>query len=119
MAGRVLLSQDGRSYRKACADAVLMQRVPRHRLLGKLAVKLTVNPPDRRARDLDNLPKGILDGLKHAGVIVDDSEIDDLHIVRDRVYPLGRIVVEIDELGEPTATRPLQFEESALAGQPF
>jgi Holliday junction resolvase RusA-like endonuclease len=47
-------------------------------------VVVEVYVPDRRKRDLDNLHKGILDSLTHAGVWGDDSQIDDLRIYRAR-----------------------------------
>ena len=74
LAGRTMLSEDGRRYRRAVADAVLEARMP-----------------DRRKRDLDNLPKAVLDGLTHAGVWLDDGQIDDLRVWRsDR---MGRCVL--------------------------
>ena len=61
--------------------------------------------PDRRKRDLDNLHKGILDGLTHAGVWKDDSQIDDLRIYRCRaatgelvIEKPGRVVVTIEAI---------------------
>lgn len=101
LAGRVLLSEKGREYRKRVAEQVLLQRVPR--LEGKLAVWIHAMPPDRRARDLDNLPKGVLDSLVHAGVIRDDCDIDDLRITRFGVTAGGELQVQIAEiLGEAT-----------------
>lgn len=103
LAGRVLISERGRAYRKAVAQAVLEQRVPVRMLTGKLAVEIHALPPDRRARDLDNLLKGLLDSLHHAGVIRDDSEIDDLRIRRFAIRPGGELQIRITEIrGEAT-----------------
>lgn len=82
LAGRTMLSAEGRAYRQAVADEVIVQRVPRHMLKGRLGVAITAHPPDRRARDLDNLFKAPLDCLQHAGVIRNDSDIDELSINR-------------------------------------
>lgn len=98
MAGRVLISERGRAYRKAVADAVTAQRVPTRLLTGKLAVEIHAMPPDRRARDLDNLLKGLLDALHHAGVIEDDSEIDDLRIRRFAIRSGGELQIRISEI---------------------
>ena len=98
LAGRVLLSEKGREYRKQVADAVLEQRVPVQLLTGKLAVWIHVLPPDRRARDLDNLLKGVLDGLHHAGVIRDDCDIDDLRITRFGNRTGGELQIRISEI---------------------
>lgn len=94
-----ILSEEARDYRVAVAQQILVQRVPRSSLTGKLAVEITVFPPDRRDRDIDNLPKGILDSLKHANVIRDDADIDDLHIVRGPLRKnAGQVQVIIREI---------------------
>lgn len=95
---RVLISKEGRAYRKAVGDAVAEQRAGRMSGSRKLAVNLTAFPPDARARDLDNLPKAVLDALTHAGVWSDDSQIDALHILRGAKCPGGLLTVEIEAI---------------------
>ena len=76
LAGRHLISEEGRAYRKevfAIARGLVFWSTP-------CAVALEVIGPDRRARDLDNLPKAILDALTHAKVLMDDSLIWDLRV---------------------------------------
>lgn len=92
-----ILSEDARKYRKAVADCVHEQGA-RNLGTSRLSVKIGAFPPDRRARDLDNLPKGILDSLKHAGVIRDDADIDELLIVRGTIRSQGQIEVIIREM---------------------
>jgi crossover junction endodeoxyribonuclease RusA len=91
VAGRVLVSAAGRAYRTAVAQAMHTQRVvPQRPLSARLAVVLTVFPPDARRRDLDNLLKATLDALTAAGIWADDALIDDLRIQRgaiDRTAP--------------------------------
>ena len=77
--GRMIISAEGRSYRKAVADQVLIQRGAKH-YAGKLRVQIEAYRPDNRRRDLDNLLKAVLDGCTHAGVWEDDSNIVDLRI---------------------------------------
>ena len=77
--GRMIISAEGRSYRKAVADQVLIQRGTKH-YAGKLRVQIEAFRPDNRRRDLDNLLKAVLDGCTHAGVWEDDSNIVDLRI---------------------------------------
>lgn len=101
-AGRVLLSSEGRDYRAAAYCEILRQKVPRNRLTGRLRVAISASPPDRRRRDLDNMLKALLDVLHHTAVIRDDSDVDDLHIVRGPVKPHGRVSISIDELTETT-----------------
>mgnify|MGYP003327377193 FL=1 len=77
--GRMIISAEGRSYRKAVADQVLIQRGAKH-YEGKIRVVIEAFRPDNRRRDLDNLFKAVLDACTHAGVWADDSNIVDLRI---------------------------------------
>lgn len=77
--GRMIISAEGRSYRSAIADQVLIQRGAKH-YEGKLKVVIEAWRPDNRKRDLDNLLKAVLDSLTHAGVWADDGLIVDLRI---------------------------------------
>lgn len=94
----VLISAKGREYRTAAKAAILDQLRRYPRLASRLAVTLACNPPDRRRRDLDNMPKALLDALTHGGVIEDDSLIDDLHIVRGEPVPGGQVTVTIKQI---------------------
>lgn len=83
-AGRVLISQEGRTYRHRIAEVVALQwdhDYPRP-LYGRLTVTIDLYPPDRRVRDIDNFAKVLLDALAKADVFVNDSQIDELRIVR-------------------------------------
>lgn len=92
--GRMILSAKGREYRQR----VLGQLGERSPLLGRLAVQIAAYPPDKRRRDLDNLHKGILDALGAAGIYADDSQIDELRIIRREIVSGGEIYVEVTEL---------------------
>jgi crossover junction endodeoxyribonuclease RusA len=78
----VLISADGRRYRKEVGECVLMYVRGSRPLNGRLSVRIEAQPPDKRKRDLDNLLKAPLDALTHAGLWVDDEQIDELTIVR-------------------------------------
>ena len=65
---------------------------------GRLSVKILVNPPDKRRRDIDNLTKVPLDALTHAAVWEDDSQIDELYIRRNAVTAGGSITIQINEI---------------------
>jgi len=106
-----ILSEDARAYRKAVAQHVIAQHVARNSLTGKLAVEITVFPPDRRDRDIDNLPKGILDSLKHAGVIRDDADIDDLRITRATVVKGGAVRITVSEIAGAATVSGALFAE--------
>lgn len=93
------LSERGRKYR-ADAVASVLEQFPDRPLVdsldSRLAVSITLYPPDRRQRDLDNYPKAILDTLTHAGVWVDDSQIDKLTVARGERVKHGRADVTIE-----------------------
>ena len=98
--GRTMVSKKGRIYKQAATRAVLAAGANKH-LPGRLRVKLTAYPPDRRRRDIDNLTKLALDSMQVAGVYLDDSQIDELTIIRAEVEKGGVIVAEIETIGTP------------------
>lgn len=91
LAGRHLISDKGRKYRAIvkweCYDI--------EQVTGRVGVTIIAHPPDNRRRDLDNILKGVLDGLTHAGVIEDDSMIDALLVVRAEVTAGGCVHVNV------------------------
>jgi crossover junction endodeoxyribonuclease RusA len=93
--GRKIMSAAGRSYRTAASMDLFMQHVPAQRAGSRLALRIVAFPPDRRARDLDNLLKPLLDSLTAARIIEDDGMIDDLHIIRGNVTPGGSVSIEL------------------------
>ena len=96
---RVLISAKGRAYRTAVQAAVLEQtRRGPLRLSARLSVAILAYPPDRRARDLDNLPKAVLDALTAAGLWLDDEQIDRLLIERREPVREGALTVTVETL---------------------
>ena len=78
---RTLLSKEGRAYKLAAADAVRQQRRgPSAPLSGRLAIAVTLFPPDRRRYDLDNRLKAVLDSLTEARVWEDDRHVKIIHL---------------------------------------
>ena len=70
---------------------------------GRLSMRVELYPPDRRVRDIDNITKALLDACMHAGCYDDDSQIDELHIIRREVRKGGGCSVTITAL-EPSRT---------------
>ena len=96
--GRTILSAVGREYRAAGLAALLPQSPHRWPAESRLSVSITVFPPDRRRRDIDNMLKAPCDLLTHGGVYADDSQIDELLIRRGPVVAGGRVEVQIREV---------------------
>ena len=94
--GRMLISKKGREYRKLVEEELVGTAV----VNGRVAVEIRIFPPDRRRRDLDNVQKALLDAIEHAGVIEDDSMVDDLHTIRGEVLSGGMAVVTITSMPE-------------------
>ncbi|WP_283148998.1 RusA family crossover junction endodeoxyribonuclease [Silvimonas soli] len=97
LAGRHMISAEGRAYRVAVQAECLVNRIKP--AVGRLNVEITAFPPDKRTRDLDNLTKALLDGLTHGGAWGDDGQIDRLVIERAGVVSNGCVVVRISQRG--------------------
>lgn len=93
--GRVLISEEGRRFHALVAAEWLAHPKRHPPLEGRVGVRIAWHVPDRRRRDIDNVLKPSLDSLKHAGVYVDDSQIDDLHIRRGEMVEGGALIVEV------------------------
>ena len=99
MAGRrMIVSDAGKAYRLS-----VMLLANFHRLRGafgsaRVAVHLEITMPDRKRRDLDNLPKALLDALTAAGIWDDDQQVDWLLIERKGVTKGGLVRCTIKEI---------------------
>jgi crossover junction endodeoxyribonuclease RusA len=93
---RTLISKEGRLFRKRVLATLSAQHI--EPMTGPLAVRVAAHPPDRRRRDLDNIAKALLDALEHAGVYLDDGQIDRLEIERGDVVNGGSAIVEIEQV---------------------
>jgi crossover junction endodeoxyribonuclease RusA len=90
----MLISADGRAYRQAVMNQIWAQGKLKH-FDGPLRLTIEAYRPDKRRRDLDNLFKATLDGLEHAGVYEDDSQIHDLRIYwADTIGGMLKIQIE-------------------------
>lgn len=89
---RRFITQRGISFRTAVAYAV--SNANAQKIDGPVALFITVDPPDRRKRDLDNFAgKALLDALMHAGCFKDDSQVDVLVTDRGQLWRGGRLRV--------------------------
>lgn len=92
---RTLISARGREYRADVIRAIGKGVVS---LNSRLRVEIKAFMPDRRRRDLDNLGKSICDSMTHAGVWIDDEQIDDLRFIRAGVEAPGRVIVTVTQI---------------------
>lgn len=76
----------------------MISRINAKQLYGRIEVSMIAYPPDNRSRDIDNLIKACLDAMTHAGVWVDDSQIDILSIRRGGIKKGGAMTVTFSEI---------------------
>lgn len=95
---RTYLPKKVLEYRKQVADIVADAGHPT--LTGRLAIFIAVHPASKRRCDLDNFCKAVFDALTHAGVWEDDSQVDDMQVIRQEIIKGGRMVVLITEKEE-------------------
>ena len=94
-AARTVTPKDGRpsfvqhytpaKHRDWCREvwAAFKAHYPGHRpLAGRAKVQIELRFPTKRATDIDNYAKAALDALVQAKVLEDDSQIDELRLLR-------------------------------------
>jgi len=99
---RVLVSAEGRRYKRRVAEAVQLARERGELgspLEGAVSVRVQAYPPDRRRRDTDNVVKALMDALTHAGLWADDYQVARLSVERGVVRPGGELLVDVRECG--------------------
>lgn len=90
---RTLISRGGRAFRQTVCSILAARGV--RPLDGPLAVEVTIHPPDKRRRDIDNVQKALLDALQHGGAYGDDSQIVRLAIEKGDPVDGGKTLVQI------------------------
>lgn len=95
--GRTILSEAARAF-KAKVIAAVWSNGPVPRFDQRLRVLIKLWQPTRRSVDVDNRIKPILDALVNACVMDDDSQVDELTIVRMSVLKGGACSVYIWKL---------------------
>lgn len=70
----------------------------------RISLTLKIHFPDKRRRDIDNYVKGAQDLLTDCGVWSDDTQIDDLHVLRCDISKEPYVEAIIEEIGKKNAT---------------
>lgn len=96
---RKFIKADGKAFRAHVQDVVAAAG---HKTIeGKVAVFVAIYPKNRIRQDIMNREKALSDALTHAGVWLDDSDIDSFHIVRREVIKGGLCKVVITPIDDP------------------
>lgn len=85
-------------YRWDVAVIARQQGAAKH-LDGRLRVVAEIAPPDLRRRDLDNVWKVVADALTHAGIWLDDYQIDDVRLIRGAAVKGGSVAIFVEPIG--------------------
>lgn len=90
----------GKQFRRDVCR-IVQERWPKLKPTDKrVRVTILAIMPDRRKRDLDNILKATKDSLSYAGFWEDDSQVDDLRVIRGIVGPPGSLLIRIKVIEE-------------------
>lgn len=103
----VLISERGRIFRSNALASIYQQLRSRPpALLTELDVHLVLYPPTRAKRDLDNFQKALFDGLTHAGIWKDDSQVKRMTVEWGPVIKEGKAEITITDF-KPAGVQPV------------
>lgn len=95
--GKVLISAKGRAYRERVEQIAVLDNVQNKFKKSDLQIVVTLYPPDRRKRDIDNVLKCLFDSLTHGKVWQDDSQVKRMFIEKNEPIEQGQVVIKIME----------------------
>lgn len=99
---KVYISPEGKVFREHVMWIIKQQKyhnVGQQELLGRrLKAYIFVYPPDRRERDMDNLPKCIFDAFQHGGLVKNDSQIKKFTVEEKSIVKGGAVKVVIETM---------------------
>ncbi len=61
----------------------------------RLRIKIVLHAPDKRVRDIDNVLKPTLDAFVQAGLLNDDSQVDELTVIRGKQCKGGKAEIYV------------------------
>jgi len=81
---------------RAYLQAGIMQAAQCQRLgIARVSVDIDLYPPTRRAFDIDNRIKILLDVIERGGIIDNDNQVDKLRVKRQEKDPPGRAEITV------------------------
>ena len=95
---RKYLKKEAHQFREAVVEEAIRTKA---KISGRLAIFIALYPSTLRKFDLDNRVKAVQDALEHAGVFLNDEQIDFLWVVRRPVVKGGMckvLLVEHDKV---------------------
>ena len=107
--GRPVLSKDARAYRHQVRRIAISRGIKP--LMGKLAVRIEIAPPDDRRRDCDNVQKAVLDALQHGGLFWDDSQVVWLLSIKFEQQANGGVKVKLDDFSVQSTSTLMESSE--------
>jgi crossover junction endodeoxyribonuclease RusA len=96
--GRRFVSPEYRTWRDIAGQCLKHNHPNIRKIEGKIRAVYEYNFGDNRKRDLANFEKGVSDLLVEHGVINDDSDIDELTLIRGTSGAKRFVVVKIEAL---------------------
>lgn len=95
---QAIVSAQGRRYREIARTMARWQACRESPIREPVCVSIVFHPPDKRKRDLDNLPKALFDAITAAGIWADDSLVHEMHLKWGRKINGGKALVKIEIL---------------------
>ena len=92
---RRFLTDKAQAFKREVQAAVLAQPIRFGN--APIYIAISLSPPDKRKRDIDNILKPTLDAFVQAGLFADDSQVELLVVARAPICKGGKAVVLIAE----------------------
>ncbi|ELY4058984.1 RusA family crossover junction endodeoxyribonuclease [Cronobacter sakazakii] len=97
--GITYINKKGREYRRSVQEILQILKLDIN-TPARLRLRIIANMPDKRRRDIDNILKAVCDSLEKGGFMQNDSQIDELKVIRGEVIPGGRLGIKVTEIEE-------------------
>jgi crossover junction endodeoxyribonuclease RusA len=93
---RQIISKRGRDYRASILKYFKILGLEDLLIDKRVKVSMMLNPPTLRSYDVDNFTKAVFDGMTHAGFWVDDSQMQELTVIKGEKIKGGNVIVKVE-----------------------